>query len=117
MYQAAASGYVHVLWGALSDGGPVRCADILSGGLALEDPRLNPMHAAPKYLVFNWTGGGTFFPNNLLQLLQPGSDLVFAAEGFAQLQGGGARTAIGCSEGIALIGDQVSDVTISLARP
>jgi len=117
MYQAAASGYVHVLWGDLSDGAPVLCEDILAGALALDDPRLNPMHASPKYLVFNWTSGATFFPDNLVQLLHPGPDLIVAAEGFAQLQGGGTRTAVGCSAGTWLTVNQVADVTVALVRP
>ncbi len=117
MAYAAASGYVHVLWGALSDGSPLDCAEILSGALTLADPRLNPMQAAPKYLVFNWTGGGTFFPDNLVQLLHPGAGLVVAAEGYSQLQGQGVRTALGCSQGIDLASDQVTDVSVSLVRP
>jgi len=110
------SAYVYFLLPELVDGQALSCADITSGRVKASSPAINPLLAEPAYLVFN--GTGTFFPNNLIQLIRPSSLALVVAEGFERLYGEGTFLAIGCSEQIVVQNDQTTQgVVVQLDTP
>ncbi len=116
MYQIAASGYVHFLLAVTPDGQSLSCDQILDGRFDPFDPLANRLSEQPRYLVFNWMQGGTYFPNNLVQFLRPAEPVLAIAQGFAQLDGQGPQTAIGCQPDLVIQLEQTTELTISLVR-
>lgn len=117
MYQVAASGYVYFFHPQLPDGQSLTCDDILEGRLDLDDPALNHLTSRPKYLVFNWAHGGTYFPDNLIQFIRPAEGVVAVAEGTSQLDGQGPRTALGCKAEQTIQREEMAEFSIQLAAP
>ena len=115
-YQVAVSGRVHFIHGQRADGSALTCEMLLDGTHALDDPGLNPLQTGPKYLAFHWTNGGTYFPDNLIQLIHPCDGALAVAEGFSQLNAGGNRTAFGCATNLDIGADAVSTLTVQLSR-
>ncbi|MFN2164728.1 MAG: hypothetical protein ACK2U9_00525 [Anaerolineae bacterium] len=117
MYQVAASGYVHFFHPQMTDGRTLACEDILGGQLGVDDPLLNRLTSRPKYLVFNWAHGGTFFPDNLIQFIRPAEGGVAVAEGYSQLEGQGPRTALGCKAEQTIQREETAEFSIQLTAP
>ncbi len=117
MYQAAASGQVHFLAAGLPGGGELACADLLADPDRLVDPALNRLRSQTKYLVFNWSHGGTFFPDNLIQFIRPAESVLVLAEGFSKLDCQGQRTALGCTEAAVIRADETTELTVALTAP
>jgi len=115
MYQVAASGYVHFFQEQLPDGQILTCDRILSGQQDLTAAELNRLTVQARYLVFNWAHGGTFFPDNLIQFIRPSAGVLAVAEGYAQLEGQGPRTALGCKADQEIVLEQMAEFSISLA--
>ncbi len=110
------SGYVYFLLPELVDGQTLSCADIINGQIKASSPATNPLLAEAAYLVFN--GTGTFFPNNLIQLIRPANQALVVAEGFERLYGEGTLLAIGCHEKIVVQNDQTTQgVVVQLDTP
>jgi hypothetical protein len=114
LYQGAASGYIRVFHRESTDGSQLSCTGISGGTLDLQESNLNLLQIEPKYLEFHWSSGGTFFPNNLVQLIRPASDALLVADAYLGRNGEGGRTALGCQEGLAIAKDQVSEATVNL---
>ena len=117
MYQSAASSYIYFFDGKMSDGGSLSCEDLLDSQILVDSEKLNQLTAEPKYLVFNWSLGGTFFPNNLVQFIRPSEDAVVFVDCFSQLNGKGVRTALGCKDGIGFHVEQTSEFTVQISSP
>lgn len=117
MYQAAASGQVHFLAAGLPAGGALACADLQADPDRLTDPALNQLRSQAKYLVFNWSHGGTFFPDNLIQFIRPAEGVLVVAEGFSKLDCQGQRTALGCTAAEVIRADETTELTVALATP
>jgi hypothetical protein len=117
MYQSAASGQVHFLAAGLPDGAALACADLQADPDRLADPALNRLRSQSKYLVFNWSHGGTFFPDNLVQFIRPADSVLVLAEGFSKLDCQGQRTALGCTEAVVIRADETTELTVALTAP
>ncbi len=115
MYQAF-SGYVHFLLARAPDGQVLTCEQVVAGEVDLRAVTINRLTIQPKYLVFHWNGD-PFFPNNLIQFIRPGDEVLAVAEGYAQFEGQGPLTAIGCEPDVTIETDQTAEFSISLAAP
>lgn len=114
---AAASGTIRFLYHRTASGDLLCCEDIMRGAVNLASSELNPLHSQPKYLVFHWTGGDGFFPNNLVQFIRPAEEVLAVAEGYELLDLQGDRTAVGCTGGQTIARDQNVDLVIQLVAP
>lgn len=117
LHEVAASGVVRFIHHRTASGSGLRCEDILQGTVNLASAEINPLHAQPKYLVFHWTGGDGFFPDNLVQFIRPAEDVLAVAEGFELLNREGDLTAIGCTEGQTIVKGQDVELVIQLVAP
>ena len=113
MINVPSSGYVRVIFPSLPDGNAISCEDVMSGGMNLEDPKLNHLQSSPKYLVFNCCG--TFFPNNLIQFLRPAQGALLIVDGYENLNGEGKLKALGCVAEVDITKDEVTeDLVVSM---
>ena len=117
LYSIAKSGYIWFVLGETAGGTVMSCSDLLDGNRDLRENGINPLQVNPKYLIFHWDMGGTFFPNNLVQFIRPATGVVAVAEGYQNLEGEGALTAFGCQDGIDIVRDQNANVVIPLDVP
>lgn len=117
MYQSAASGYLYFLHDKLADGSSLTCEQLLSSEKDVISEEMNRLTVEPKYLVFNWSHGGTYFPNNLVQFIRPSASALVFVEGFSQLNGQGTKTSVGCTDGIVFRTEQTSELTVQIKVP
>lgn len=117
MYQVATSGYIHFLLVDQPDGSKLTCDELLSGAVDPHGDGLNRLTVNPKYLVFHWISGGTFFPNNLVQFIRPAQGVLAVGEGYAQPDGQGPLTAIGCKADLSIQLEGSTEFSIQLAAP
>ena len=117
LHSIAASGYVWFLLRETANGSLKSCRDFLDGSTTPRDLTVNPLQENPKYLVFHWDTGGTFFPNNLVQFIRPARGVIAVAEGFQFLHGEGDLTSIGCTDGIEIVKDQNAELVIPIDVP
>ncbi len=117
MYQSAASCNIYFFHYRSPDNDTISCEKLLASDMLKHPEELNQLTAEPKYLVFNWSYGGTYFPDNLVQFIRPSQSAVVLVEAFSQLNAQGVKTAEGCVEGINFRGEQTSEFTVQLTPP
>lgn len=117
MYESAASANVYFIHAEAPDGKVLSCSDLLTMDIKGDSAQLNQLTAEPKYMVFNWSHGGTFFPDNLVQLIRPSERALVLVEGYTQLMAKGVISAVGCVDKVVFRAEQTSEFTVQISAP
>ena len=107
-----ASGKIWLFHSIAADGSTFDCEQAASATDTAGRPELNPLLAEPRYLVFNCCG--TFYPDNLVQFVQPASSAVMLGEAYATRDAQGQRIAFGCVEELAIEPSSRLEATLSM---
>jgi hypothetical protein len=115
LYNGASSGRIYLLHPELSTGAPLGCEEIQDATVLPEDLAQNPLTANPKYVVFDWSSGGTFFPDILVAFVRPSAQVVVVVQAFALLNAEGSVRALGCTDSdLTISKDQATSATVSM---
>ncbi|RME20617.1 MAG: hypothetical protein D6806_16050 [Deltaproteobacteria bacterium] len=112
MVATPASGKIWLFHSVKSDGSVFDCRQATLLSSPYDDKGLNPLLAEPRHLVFNCCG--TFYPDNLVQFVQPASSAVVVGEAYPDRNATGKRVAFGCLEGLSIDPLSRVDATLSM---
>jgi len=117
LYMSSQSGHLFFFLNGTSDGRIITCDDILSGVVDFDSTSINHLRTDPRLLAFNWEGGKTYFPNNLVQFIRPAQDALVVAVGYEASSAQGDVEALGCLADVDIIRDQETEITVQLNAP
>jgi len=117
LYMSSQSGYLFFFLNETSDGRIIDCEAILSGEVDFNSTALNHLRTDPRLLAFNWEGGKTYFPNNLVQFIRPAQEALVVAVGYEASSAMGDVEALGCLADVDILRDQEIEITVQLNAP